>query len=232
MSSGVTVVLCIVGALALCEAILPRTLAILRRRWQERAKKAANRTVAVSATGVVTADPLAAAGRGGRDGTDLAEPGRGGRDDAPLAVSDSGVVRARKERKIPNAGVEDLERVYEAAKQGNPEAMLELGNYAYWRGAIVEAFYWTILAELKGMDGLDEVLFEMRTRWLAEGCQGEFENAYAEFTEEQGEFARTVLCLQCDVDPQYASDRLQELADAGNADAQFFLQVAKEEVES
>ena len=126
---------------------------------------------------------------------------------------------------------EDLGSVYEAAKLGRPEAMVELGAYAYSRGAIVEAFYWTILAELKGAGGLDETLFEMRTRWLSEGCPPEFENAYADFTEEQGEFARAVLLLQCDVDPQYASIRLDELADAGNEDARLFVQVAKEEVE-
>ena len=113
--------------------------------------------------------------------------------------------------------------IYGAAKQGRPEAMLKLGDYAYCRGAVVEAFYWTILAELKGAEGLDETLFEMRTQWLAEGCPAEFENAYSDFTEEEGEFARAALSLQCDVDPQYAWARLQELADAGNEAAQLFL---------
>ena len=235
MNGGVTVILCIVGALGLCEAILPRVFAALCRWRQERARAATNRTVAVSATGVVTGDPLANAGRGGRDGTDLTVSGRGGRDGTDLTVSGRGA-RAEKERQIPGASdlhsdYEDLGNIYEAAKQGRPEARVELGDYAYSRGAIVEAFYWTILAELKGADGLDETLFEMRTRWLSEGCPPEFENAYSDFTEEQGEFARAVLCLQCDVDPQYASIRLDELADAGNEDARLFVQVAKEEVE-
>ena len=124
-----------------------------------------------------------------------------------------------------------LAKIYAVARLGRRRAMVKLGDYAYRRGAIIEAFYWTILAELKGAGGLDEALFEMRTRWLSEGCPPEFENAYADFTEEQGEFARAVLLLQCDVDPQYASIRLDELADAGNEDARLFVQVAKEEVE-
>ena len=98
-------------------------------------------------------------------------------------------------------------------------------------GALVlcEAFYWTILAELKGADGLDETLFEMRTRWLSEGCPPEFENAYSDFTEEQGEFARAVLHLQCEVDPRFGYARMQELAAAGNEDAQLFLRREAEE---
>ena len=212
MNGGVTVILCIVGALVLCEAILPRALAALRLRLQERAKAATVRTDAVTAVG----DAPTAAVR------------------CPLSsVPGSGNAESAKapERCDPRSDGEDLASVYAAAKQGSPEAMLELGAYAYSRGAIVEAFYWTILAELKGAGGLDETLFEMRTRWLSEGCPPEFENAYSDFTEEQGEFARAVLCLQCDVDPQYASIRLDELADAGNEDARLFVQVAKEEVE-
>ena len=55
MDGGVTVVLCIVGALVLCEAVLPRVFAALLSRRQNQAKAASNRTVAASATGVVTA---------------------------------------------------------------------------------------------------------------------------------------------------------------------------------
>ena len=63
----------------------------------------------------------------------------------------------------------------------------------------------------------------MRSRWLSEGCPEEYENAYTDFTEAQGVFARAVLRLQCGVDPQYARARLKELADRGVPEAQLFL---------
>ena len=116
-----------------------------------------------------------------------------------------------------------LTKVYAAARLGHLEAMVELGDYAYRRGAIVEAFYWTILAELEGAEGLDEALWDMRMQWLAEGCPEEFENDYEEFTEAQADFARAVLRLQCEIDPQYAIVELQELADAGYGPARMFL---------
>ena len=213
MNAGVTVLIGIVGALVLCEAVLPRVFAALLSRRQNQAKAASNRTVAEAAT--VRTDAVTAVG------------------DAPTAAvrcplssvpgSENAESAKAPERYDPRSDDEDLGNIYKAAKQGSPEAMVALGEYAYWRGAIVEAFYWTFLAELKGMAGLDEVLFEMRTRWLAEGCPPEFENAYAEFTEEQGEFARAVLRLQCDVDPQCACALLEELAERGVVEARLFL---------
>ena len=245
MNSGVTVVLCIVGTLVLCEAVLPQALAALHRRRQGRARAAT-------------------------DGTDLAAPGRVARAEKERQIPSAGVGMRRSEAEgSPNEvsrEAKSLERcdlrsddaeaqrlwdeartmthnfipdpetdgdyvvkIYAAARLGHLGAMVKLGEYAYRRGAIVEAFHWMILAELKGADGLDETLFEMRTRWLAERCPEEYENAYAEFTEEQGVFARAVLRLQCDVDPQYAWARLQELADAGNEAAQLFLRRELEE---
>ena len=123
----------------------------------------------------------------------------------------------------PETDGDYLAKIYTAARLGHLEAMVKLGDYAYRRGAVVEAFYWTILAELKGATGLDEALCEMRTRWLSEGCPEEYENAYTDFTEEQGDFARAVLRLQCEVDPQYAYACLKELADRGVPEAQLFL---------
>ena len=118
---------------------------------------------------------------------------------------------------------EYLSKIYAAARLGHLEAMTKLGEYAGRRGAVVEAFYWTILAELKGATGLGVALREMRSRWLSEGCPAEYRNAYGEFTEEQGVFARAVLRLQCGVDPQYARARLKELADRGVEEARLFL---------
>ena len=224
MNGGVTVVLCIVGALALCEAVLPRALAALRRRRQDQANAAPSTGEGVprAENEAVVQCPTSSvreAGSGQRT------EDRGQRQDARSAKRGARGAKRAVRAAIPPARLafEDLASVYEEAKLGKPEALAWLGDYAYRRGVIVEAFYWTILAELRGADGLDETLCEMRTRWLSEGCPPEFENAYAEFTEEQGEFARAVLRLQCDVDPQCACALLEELAERGVVEARLFL---------
>ena len=119
---------------------------------------------------------------------------------------------------------EYLAKVYGAAKLGHLEAMVKLGEYAGRRGAVVEAFYWTLLAELKGATGLKVQLRELRSRWQALGCPQQYHNTYRDFTEEQGVFARAVLRLQCGVNPQYARARLKELADRGVEEARLFLE--------
>ena len=118
---------------------------------------------------------------------------------------------------------EYLSKIYTAARLGHLEAMTKLGEYAGRRGAVVEAFYWTLLAELKGAKGLKVQLRELRSRWQALGCPQQYHNTYMDFTEEQGVFARAVLRLQCGVDPQYARARLKELADRGVEEARLFL---------
>ena len=228
MSNGVIVALGVVGVLALCETVLPWVFAALRRWRQERA----SRTVAASATGAVTyassGTDLPAPGRGGRDGTVTADPlasaGRGGRDgtEARRLWEEA---RTMTHNFTPDWEEDQdyLAKVYGAARLGHLEAMVKLGEYAGRRDAVVEAFYWTLLAELKGATGLGVALREMRSRWLSKGCPAEYRNAYGEFTEEQGVFARAVLRLQCGVDPQYALARLKELAERGVEEAQLFL---------
>ena len=116
-----------------------------------------------------------------------------------------------------------LAKVYGAARLGHLEAMTKLGEYAYRRRAIVEAYYWTALAEMKGAKGLGEPLRKMRMQWMSKGCPPQHSNAYDGFSEQQGSFARAVLRLKCGVDPQYARARLKELAERGVEEARLFL---------
>ena len=118
---------------------------------------------------------------------------------------------------------EYLSKIYAAARLGHLEAMTKLGEYAGRRGAVVEAFYWTLLAELKGAKGLKVQLRELRSRWQALGGPEQYRNAYKDFTEEQGVFARAVLRLQCGIDAAGARRRLKRLADRGVPEAQMFL---------
>lgn len=126
----------------------------------------------------------------------------------------------------PKADADYLTKVFGAAKLGHLEAMVKLGAYARRRGVIVEAFYWTWLADLKGAKKLARTLFGMRAQWMAEGCPKQYGNAYEAFTDEQGALARAVLRLQCGVDPQHARARLKELAERGVEEARLFLKRA------
>lgn len=135
-----------------------------------------------------------------------------------------------KARAMPHGFVPDFQEdgeylslVLRAARLGHLEAMVKLGDYAYRRGAVVEAYYWTSLAELKGAKGLDIALRDMRTRWMSKGCLPEYENVYEGFSEMQGSFARALLRIRCAVDAPLARARMKELAEHGLAEAQLFL---------
>lgn len=118
---------------------------------------------------------------------------------------------------------EYLSKIYTAARLGHLKAMVKLGEYAYRRGAVVEAYYWTALAELKGAKGLDAALREMKTRWLSKGCPAEHRNAYDGFSEMQGSFARALLRIRCAVGTPLARARMRELAEQGCEEARLFL---------
>ena len=116
-----------------------------------------------------------------------------------------------------------LAKVYTAARLGHMEAMVKLGDYAYRRGAVVEAYYWTALAELRGAKGLAAALRKMKTRWLSKGCPAEHRNVYDGFSKMQGSFARALLRIRCAVDAPLARERMKKLAEHGCEEARLFL---------
>lgn len=135
-----------------------------------------------------------------------------------------------KARSLPHGFVPDevedgeyLALVREAAALGHVEAVVKLGDYAFRRGWIVEAFYWTVLAQLHGAKGLESALGEMRKTWAKEGCPPEYENVSPCFSEMQGSFARAVLNLMSGSNVARARGRLRELADQGCTEARLFL---------
>ena len=227
MNGGVIVAVCVVAALALAETLVPRLLCVLAHWRQERARAIRNASAGAKAP-VGEVERVETVGQVERiEEADEAA----GRSSSQFADGGANAQMLWEEaREMPHNFIPDpdedrdyLTRVHGAAKLGHLEAMVKLGDYAYRRGAVVEAFYWTLLAELKGATGLGAALREMRVRWMSEGCPEEYENTYVEFTEEQGVFARAVLRLQCGVDPQYARARLKELAERGVEDAMRFL---------
>ena len=237
----------VVGALALCETVLPRAFAAMRRwrRNQVRAKTAERKTtvggvVPNAPQPVSNADSLGGGcdAQGTAHSTSHADPiGRSAPEAEKRPIPQSLHPRSddanrlwEEAREMPHNFIPDpktdgdyLSKVYTAARLGHLEAMAKLGEYAYRRGTVVETYYWTLLAELKGAKGLGAALRKMRAQWVAAGCPPEYENTYGGFTEEQGVFARAVLRLQCGVNPQYARARLKELAERGVPEARLFL---------
>ena len=122
---------------------------------------------------------------------------------------------------------EYLRLVRKAAALGHALARIKLGDYAFRRGWIVEAYYWTLLAQLQGAPGLDAALEEIRKTWTREGAPPEYENVTPDFSETQGVFARAVLRLRCRLDVPLARKRLQELADARCPEAMLYLSRTK-----
>ena len=114
---------------------------------------------------------------------------------------------------------EYLSKIHSAACLGHLEAMLKLGDYAFRRERIVEAYYWTLMANLRGETEVKTALEEMRKKWVQEGCPPEYENVREGFTEQQGVFARAVLRLRCGIDAAMARKRLAELEAAGCKEA-------------
>ena len=118
---------------------------------------------------------------------------------------------------------EYLELIRKAAALGHRLAMVKLGDYAFRRGWIVEAYYWTLLAQLNGAKGLDAAWSEIRKTWAMENSPPEYENVSPYFTETQGVFARAILRLKSGLDSAWARKRLEELSNAGCPEARLYL---------
>lgn len=117
-----------------------------------------------------------------------------------------------------------LEKLCAAAKLGHIPSMLKLGDYAVRRGAIVEAYYWMSLADLRGAAGLEMTLRNMRFNWRARGYPEQRGNVYAGFSEQQGDFARALLRIRDAVNPDESRARMRELSESGCVEAQLFLE--------
>lgn len=135
-----------------------------------------------------------------------------------------------KARAMPHGFIPDfqtdgeyLDLICRAAKFGHLEAMKKLGEYAGRRGAIVEAYFWTVLADLNGASGLKRRLLQMQRQWVMSGCPSERENVSELFSQLQGSFARALLRIRCGIDAPLARVRMKELAEQGCEEARLFL---------
>ena len=113
--------------------------------------------------------------------------------------------------------------VRKAAELGHAEAMSSLGDFAFRRGDLVEAFYWKQRVEMGGGRCRNPSLTDIISAWTEVGCPDGSEEIGPSLLESQADFAHEVLCLKSRVDPRYGTMRLKELADAGDEDAKRFL---------
>lgn len=102
------------------------------------------------------------------------------------------------------------------------EGRLRLAEYAFARGAVVEAHYQALKAHLEGEQDAVRAMSRYRRAWTSLGCPECREPPRVDFTEEQIELSMAVLLLH-GVDAGAAKARLERLADGGCADATLFL---------
>jgi len=119
----------------------------------------------------------------------------------------------------PELDAEYLKLVHEAAEAGCLPALAKLGEYAWRRGALVEAYFWMALAEKRGLASVWSVLRDIREEWMDQGCPPQYENVYEGFPEERGSIGRALLRIACCIDVSIARTRLRDLAAAGQPDA-------------
>ena len=171
VSVVLTVVAWVVGALALYETVLPWVFSEVRK-WRRRARETRKaRAQLPSESAKVDAPANDAAFAVSDSAADATEKGDSPKVEPSLATSEyaksaycAGDLRsnevdanrlweeargmAHRFRSDWKRNQEYLAKVYGAARLGHLEAMTKLGDYAYRRGALVEAYYWTALAEL------------------------------------------------------------------------------------
>lgn len=235
MSGGVMAVSCLVAALVVCETILPRLRAALpswlrkvaaSKKHSDAPEKAAASPVPLGAEREVPEMPQvqrqspSSVSAVAADYPQEAETPPDG--DAERLWSEA---RAMSHNFIPTFAEDGvyLGKVLDAAKRGHREAMAKLGEYAYRRGALVEAYYWTALSDLKGAEGLVNVLRQIESEWVMSGCPMEYDNVYDGYSEQQGSFARALLRIRCVVDLSLGRVRMRELAKQNCEEARLFM---------
>ena len=133
----------------------------------------------------------------------------------------------------PVEDAEYLDLIFSAAERGHVPALAELGDFAFRRGAFVEAYFWTTMAkrrlelsedpDAQWYREIGDMLRNIRRAWSAEGQPPEFENVYENFPEERGELGRAFLRLDIGKEVALTRDYIRFLADKGNPDAALFV---------
>ena len=226
MSGGLIVAVCVVAVLVLAEMLLPRIIrsSVIRRKERARVIRRKERACVIS-EGVERVEGAEKVERIKRvekiEGEEKIEGGEGDEREKLWAEA-----RGITPGEMPSFET-DLQYVaplLEAAERGEAEAMSALGDFAFQRGALVEAFYWRLRVEMGAGCCCNPILTNIISAWVGVGCPDGGEEIGASLSEQQAAFAHAVLCLLSGVDPRYGTMRLKELSDAGVEDAKQFLE--------
>jgi len=119
-------------------------------------------------------------------------------------------------REMPHQEIPDfefdgeyLDLLGKSAATGYAPALAKLGEYAMRRSAWVEAYYWMSMAKRQGMQGLANVLREIRENWSLDGYPDEADNVYRYFTVEAGSLGRALLHVDSGHDAAGAREFLE-----------------------
>lgn len=134
--------------------------------------------------------------------------------------------RTLKHNFIPNPKADNryLSLVHGAAMSGHAEAQAKLGEYAFRRGALVEAYYWLTLSQLNGNPEAEKRMRDCRAQWIRSGCSPEYGNVYEFFTERQSSLGRAVLRLDSGILVDRAIARLKDMIAEGEVAAVLVLE--------
>jgi len=115
-------------------------------------------------------------------------------------------------QEIPDFEFDDLylDLLGQSAAAGYAPALATLGEHAMRRAAWVEAYYWMSMARRQGMQGLANVMREIRRNWSLDGFPDEAENVYQLFTTEAGSIGRALLHVDSGHEAAKAKEFLKE----------------------
>ena len=116
-----------------------------------------------------------------------------------------------------------LNLVVTAAKLGRVEAMGKLGDFAFCRKVIDEAFYWKMKVKIRGARVPGVQLRDILKLWKKMGCPRHGRSFTPDFGEPQADYARAALKLMCGLDGHNARKKIRDLSAAGNKDATDFM---------
>lgn len=227
MIGGLTVAVCVAAVLALVEMLVPRLLCAYVQWRKERDRAIRNASAGEKA--LVEGDEVSGSrsqvsGDGLQvEGDEVSGDGFqvGGAEAEKIWTEARGLIH--NESPDFSTDWQYMTLVYKAAELGHLEAMSKLGDYAFERGDVVEAFYWKLRVEMGGGRCRNPTLTDIVRVWTEVGCPDGGEEVGVRFPVQRADFAHAVLCLKSGVDPRFGTMRLKELSDAGDEDAMRFL---------
>ena len=234
MGMKLAVILGVMAGAFLLEVVLPLVRMVLRKRREAREAVVGTQSAGGAGPDALQPAPNADSLNGGCGAQGTARPTG---DDEPIADghpssadSDEAQRLWEEARAMPHQEVSDFSTdwqymtlLHKAAKLGHAEACSKIGDYAYRRGALIEAFFWKWKAEADGGRCAEPSLEEVRVQCLASGALAEPGEMDGSYGIEEDDFARAVIAVQSGMSVATAMQRLKELAECGVEEAQLFL---------